>query len=345
MRIENSRAWISKPVEASFNTPQTTGTNYEAIPSTEPFFILPKVEKVNDGGRVGRNAPSHLCNTYWSHGEVSIKDDADTGVCARIVRRGMGGTVTDTLVETGVYDHEFAILPPQVGDVLPSYNITALLGEASFLLAGVMTDSFKFSQKNAERVQYEAMLVGSGKFTNPHGLTSLPDLGTTPCMDGHKVVVKYTDADGTTVINLSSLGKVVEWMLEHKNNTRRDKRRTGDPIQTVSGASAAHVRKQPRGKYETTAQIVVDFESLADWTKSIKNEQLTNLSFLIPGPAIGATSRHEFEIIVPLFSFDSPDTGDDDGDATTSINIVCLEDPVTKGTFKVRVRNNVATLV
>jgi hypothetical protein len=315
------------------------------IPTQDPIFLLPKVEKVNDGGRIGKNAPTHLCNTYWSHMEASIKDDVDTTVPARLLARALGGTVTNTLVETGVYDHEVPILLPQVGDVLPSFNIASLLGAASFLFAGVMVDGIKFSQKNAERVQYEASLVGSGKFTKPHGLTSLPELAATPCMDGHKVEVKYTDSDGTTVINLSTLGKISEWMIEHKNNIRRNKRRSGDPIQTESTGSAAHTRKQPRGKYETTAQIVVDFEDLADWTKSVVNAQLTNLKFLIPGPAIGATSRHEFELIIPLFSFDSPDTGDDDGDATTPINIICLEDPVTKGTMKARIRNTAATLV
>lgn len=345
MRTENTQIAISTACESAFNTPKSSADDFEGLPTTEPFFLLPKVEKINDGNRVGRNAPSHLCNTYWSHSEVSIKDDIDTNVPARLFRRALGGAVTTTQAAIGVYDHVFNILPPQVGDTLPSFNIVAILGASDFLLAGVMTDSIKFSQKNAERVQYEAGLVGSGKFVNPSTISPFPAMATTPCMDGYKVEVKYTDADGTTVVNLSTLGKVVEWMVEHKNNIRRDKRRTGDPVQTVSGASAAHTRKQPRGRYETAAQITVDFNDLSDWTKSVKNEQLTNLSFLIPGPAIGASHRHEFEIIVPLFSFDTPETGDDDGDATTPINIVCLEDPVTKGTLKARIRNATATLV
>jgi len=347
MRTENTQIAISTACETSFNTPKTSASDYEGLPTTEPFFLLPKVEKVNDAGRVGRNAPTHLCNTYWSHGEVSIKDDVDTNVPAKLLRRALGGASTPTTVAAGVFDHNFTILPPQLGDVLPSFNIVAILGGSDFLLSGVMTDSIKFSQKNAERVQYEANLVGSGKFTSPSAITPFPAMANTPCMDGYKVEVKYTDGDGSTVVNLSTLGKVVEWMVEHKNNIRRDKRRTGDPIQTVTNVgSAAHARKQPRGKYETAAQITVDFNDLSDWNRAIKNEQLFNLSFLIPGPQIGTTIyRHEFEIILPLFSFETPDTGDDDGDATTPINIVCLEDPVTKGTMKVRIRNATSTLV
>lgn len=345
MRTENTQIAISTLCETAFNTPRTAAIDFEGLPTTEPFFLLPKVEKVNDAGRVGRNAPTHLCNTYWSHSDVSIKDDVDTNVPAKLFRRALGGAVNSVLVTAGVYDHTFTILPPQVGDVLPSFNILAILGLSDFILAGVMTDTIKFSQKNAERVQYEASLVGSGKFVNPTGISIFPTMAATPCMDGYKVDIKYTDADNTTVINLSTLGKVSEWMVEHKNNVRRDKRRAGDPVQTVgTTGTAAYTRKQPRGKYETTAQITVDFADLSDWTKSVKNEQLYNMSFLIPGPQITPTHRHEFEIIIPVFTFDTPETADDDGDATTPINIVCLEDPVTKGTLKARIRNTVATL-
>ena len=97
-----------------------------------------------------------------------------------------------------------------------------------------MTDSIKFSQKNAERVQYEANLVGSGKFVNPTGIAPFPAMATTPCMDGFKVDIKYTDVDGSTVGQSCLARQGVEWMVEHKNNIRRDKRRTGDPVLTAS---------------------------------------------------------------------------------------------------------------
>lgn len=284
------------------------------------------------------------CATVIGRG-ISLKDDADSNVPGRLLRRALGGTVTDTLVSVGVYDHTFAILPPQIGDILPSFNILSMLGLANFLLAGVMVDKMKFSQKGSSRATHETPLVGSGKFINPSGITPLPVLTQTPCMDGFRTVIKYTDADDTTVVNLSTLGKVVEWSLEHDNKIRRNKRRTGDPIQTVDTASAAHIRKMPRGKYETKGQITVDFEDLSEWTRSIKNQKLMNLSFLMPGELIDATNRNEIELIVPSFGFDSPDTGDDEGDATLPINIYCFEDPITKGTMKARVRNSSPTLV
>lgn len=346
MRTENSVNHISKTNEGTFNTAETTNTNYEGIPTTEPFFILPKVQKVTDGARVGRNAPTHVCNEYWSPAQVSLKDDIETGVPGRLFRRALGGTPTDTVVSAGaVWDHTFAILPPQTGSILPSCNIISVLGAASFLLHGMMVDRIKFSQKAAQRGQYEADLVGSGKFTNPHGIASLPALANTQCLDGFRTTITYLDSDGLTTIDLSSLGKWIEYMVEYKNNIRTDKRRAGDPIQTVNTGSAAHVRSMPRGKSETNIQIVMDFNDLTDWQKSVKNEQLTDLKITHYGPIITGAYRHEFEIIVPLFSFDSPDTGDDEGDAATPINIIALEDPTTKGTIKGRIRNATATLL
>ena len=346
MKTETTVLHASSTTESAYNTAETTGANYEGIPTTQPFFLLPKVEKVNDGNRVGRNAPSHVCNTYWEPAQVGLQDDVETGLPARLFRRALGGAVTNTVVSAGaVWDHTFAILPPQTGTILPSFNIIAVLEAASFLLHGVMVDSIKFSQKAAERAQYEAALINGGKFTNPHGVTSLPAQPTPKCLDGFRTVHTYLDSDGTTTVDLSSLGKVVDWMVEHKNNIRTNKRRSGDPVHTVNTGDAAYVRTTPRGRYETTAQITVDFADLADWQKSVKNEELTNYKIKMVGPVITGAYRHEFEIIIPRFVFDSPDTGEDEGDATTPINLICLEDPTTKGTITGRIRNATATLV
>lgn len=348
MRLDNTRLSISTTTEASFNSEETVDAKYVDLPTTEGFYILPKIEKVANNTRVGRNAPDHLCNTYWSHPEIAIKDDIETGVPAMLSRRGLGGTDNKTTVATGVYDHEVAILPPTVGDILPSFNIAGILGAADYLLSGLMVDKLKFSQKGADRAQYEASIIGSGKFTNPSGI-DLPNQADTDCMDGYKTVVKYTDSDNVSVINLSSLGTVLEWMLEHDNKIRRNKRRLGDPTLAVGTGYGAYVRSMPRGKYETKASLTLDFNDLTYWTKSVKNEKLTNLKIMVQGPKIATVSSvdyfSEFELIIPSFGFDSPDTGEDEGDAVTPINIIPFQDPITKGTFKIRVRNLSNTLL
>lgn len=345
MRTETAQHWVSKTLESAFNTPESTGSNYIFIPTTDQFFQLPTVEKVNDANRIGRNAPSHVCSTYWSNPKYTIKDDIETNTPARLFRRALGGTVTDTLVETGVYDHEFAILSPQVGSILPFFSMVSLMDVASFLFAGCMVDRFKISQKNSERAVYEADIVGSGKFTNPHGLTGLPDIESLPCMDGFRTVVTYVD-DASATINLSTLGTLIEWMVEHKNNIRANKRRVGDTIQTVSTTgTAAHVKSMPRGKYETTISMMLDFVDLTNWTKMVQNKTFTNLKFKVVGPTVGATSRHEFEIIVPSFTFETVAPGDDQGDAAIQVNVLAFQDSVSNGTITGRIRNGVATLV
>ena len=72
---------------------------------------------------------------------------------------------------------------------------------------------------------------------------------------------------------------------------------------------------------------------------------LTNLKFTVIGPVISSTYRHEFEIIVPKFMFDSVDPGEDNGDAATPINVIPLQDPTTLGTIKARIQNATATLI
>lgn len=345
-RIDTAQNWISKTVESTYNTAESTGSNYSQVPTRNPFFVLPKLEKRSDADRAGQNAPSHLCNHYWSPGQYGFVDDVETDVPARLLRRALGGTVTDSLVASGVYSHEFAILPPQTGAILPSFGMASLLDAASFLLHGCMVERFKMSQQGDNRAQYEADIVNSGKFTNPHGLTSLPVLSTPACMDSFRTTVTYLDSDNTTTVNLGTLGTIIEWMVEHKNNIQTAKRRIGDTIQTVgSSGSGAHVRKMPRGKYQTTISMLIDFADLTYWTKSVQNEVLTNLKFTVIGPIISSTYRHEFEIIVPKFMFDSVDPGEDNGDAATPINVIPLQDPTTLGTIKARIQNGTATLV
>lgn len=347
MRVDNTRISISKTIESAFNTADLVDANYEDVPTADPFFVLPKLEKIVAPLRAGRNAPTRVSNNYWANSQVSLKDEVETGVPARLFRRGLGGSVTKTTVAAGIFDHEFAVLPPSIGDILPSFNIAAILGAADFLLAGLMVDKLKFSQKASERVMYEATLIGSGKFTTP----STIDLPTQPdpvCMDGYATIVKYVDA-GASTVNLSSLGTVIEWMVEHDNKVRGNRRRDGDPTQSSSTGTGAFVRKMPRGKYETKASITLDFDDLTYWTRANENKFLTNLSFLMKGPLIANVSGtdyfHEFEIIIPSFQFDSPDTGDDEGDASTPIGIICLEDAVTKGTIKGRMRSGVNVLL
>lgn len=344
-RLNDSQHWISKTVESTYNTAESTGSNYSFIPTVSPFYMLPVMEKVNDGNRVGRNAPSHVCSTYWSNPQYGLSDDAETDVPGRIFRRALGGAVTDTLVATGVYDHTFAILNPSSSSILPSFGMVSLLDVASFLFHGCMVDRFKLSQKGSDRAIYEADIVGSGKFTNPHGLSSLPALATTPCMDGFRTVATYVD-DTSATINLSTLGTLIEWMVEHKNNIRRDKRRVGDTIQTVSTTgTAAHVKAMPRGKYETTCSMKMDFVDLTNWTKTVQSKTFTNLKFTVTGPLIDATYRHEFEVIVPSFTFEVMTPDEDAGDMAVTVNILPFQDSVSAGTITGRVRNATATLV
>lgn len=346
MRLRDSQSWISKTLEASFNTPEPTGSNYAFIPTQNPFFMLPTAEKLNDGNRVGRNFASHLCSHYWTHPEIGVQDDVETDVPARLFRRALGGSVTDTVVLAAtVWDHTFAMLNPQIGVDLPSFSLATLLGAASYLFSGCRVDTFRVSQENSNRVQYEAGILGSGKFANPHGLTGLPGLAAPPCMDGFRTEISYVDPLAATV-NLHTLGSIVGWNVELNNNLRRNKRRPGDPVLTIGNGAAAHVRSMPLGQERTVAiNLKLDFSDLTQWTNSIENATCTNLKIKVVGPVISGVNRHEFEIIVPQFAFEVVTPDEDEGDTAQTLNIIPFQDSVSAGAITGRIRNNQATLV
>lgn len=344
MRIRDAQLWISKTLEGSFNTPESTGTNYSFVPTTSPQFLLPAPEKVNDANRAGRNAASHACNTWWTPLELPLTDDIETDVPARLMARAFGGSVTDTLVDTGVYDHTFPLLNPQTGVNLPSFSMAALLGSASWLFSGCRVNGFRMFQQGDQRVQYEANVMNSGKFTTPHGLTSLPGLGTTVCMDAYRTEVSYKDS-GSSSVALHTLGTMIEWSAGLTNNLR-PKRRIGDTALTVESGTAAYVRSMPLGQERAVdISMKLDFANLNEWKESIKNGSCTDLKFTAKGPLIDDTYRHEVEIIVPKFTFEVVTPDEDEGDAAIQINVLPFEDSVSKGAITGRVRNASATLV
>jgi hypothetical protein len=88
-------------------------------------------------------------------------------------------------------------------------------------------------------------------------------------MDAYRTVVSYLDSDNTTTVDFGTLGTVIDWSVEHKNNIKTNKRRIGDTVQTPGvGRCRCYVRRMPRGKYETTISMLIDFLNLSYWTKS-----------------------------------------------------------------------------
>ncbi len=345
-RINDVALWVSKRPETVFNTDYTLGADYLKALTAQPAFVLPQIEYVNDANKPGNGHefPTFQCETYVSHPAFTFTDDINTDYAGRLWLRALSGTVTSALLAGSANKHSNAMLPVASGRQYDSTTLISELGGATFRLAGMVVDRYRLSQTRADRPQFSVDLIGSGKFTRPHGVTSLPATATViQCLDGNNTQVFWTDTDGLqnfhgTTCSLRSV------FVEVANNSRLNDRCPGDPELTLTSGSLtttpAYVNKLTRGDRTVTAQIVIKLDStIPDWITYSVGDTLTNVTFQFRGPIITSPHRHAIHAIIPKARVTSVESGEDDGDATLTINLLGFYDTVSGGALLAEVIN------
>ena len=340
--------YVSKTLEASYNADVATGSNYAKIRSQQASFLLPQVEFLNDAGVPGNGHEfaTTWCANYLTHPAVTFTDDVNYGIAGRLALRALGGAITTAQQGgTAAYKHSANMLAVASGRQYPSFAMAAELGGATHRFAGMVVDRFSLSQNRADRPQYSVDVVGSGKFTTPHGLTSLPtSMDLAACLNGSNVSVYWTDADGTTTF--SGAGCTLRsWSVEVANNLRLNDRCPGDSTQTLTydatTTAPAYAGKLLRGSRTVTAQLVILLDqTVVPWERYVTGQELTDVTFKAQSQTLAATGYYyTINYIIPKARITSVDPTDSDGDAAITINLTGMYDSVTGGALKAEVIN------
>ena len=344
--LENAAFYLSKQPESSLNTGYTAGADFLKALSAQPFFILPQVEFVTDAGKPGNGHefPTRQCPTYVGHPAATFTDEVNVSYAGRLLLRSLGGSVT-TAQQGGsaAWKHSCVMLDALSSRQLPSTTMISLLGGASFRLDGMVVDRYRLSQNRADIPQYSVDLVGSGDFTRPHGVTSLPataDILT--CLDGNQTVISWTDTVGAQT--LTSGCQVRSSFIEVSNSTKLNDRCPGDPVVTITDGALtttpAYVQKMRHGTRTATAQIVITLDStIPDWLTYATNDVLTDVTFQYRGAIIASTFRYMLSYIMPKARITSIETGENDGDAVQTLNLTGFWDGATSTALKGEVQN------
>ena len=340
--------YFSKTREASYNAGVASGANYSKIRTTQPQFLLPQIEFVNDANRPGNGHEfaTEWCASYITQPAFSVTDDINFGIAGRLALRALGGTVTSAQQgSTTAYKHSCNMLPIASGRQLPSFSAASELGGASFKMDGMVVDSYRVSQTRADRPQYSVNVIGSGKHTTPHGLTSLPaTMDTVSCLNGNATEVYWTDSSGTTTF--SGVSCVLRsWFIDIANNSRTNDRCAGDLTQTMTYNSTttypAYVSKTLRGSRVVTAQIQILLDStIVPWERYVTGQELTNITFKAQSSSEAGTGyKYGVNFIIPKARIQSIESGDSDGDAALTINLLGMYDSISGGAVKCEVIN------
>jgi hypothetical protein len=197
------RTYLDKVRESSYNTPQTTGTNYERLVTTNAVVPIPNQEIRTDQGRAGSEFASAVCNTYWEPTTISVSGDGDFAGMGRLALRAVGGTITDATVVTSLaFSHTAPMLPGSSGLQLPSFNMIAAIESsgASYLYTGCVVDRMRLTKEAGQIAQLSFDILGSGKHRGPHAVTSLPSAPSFSCLRPYG----YVSYDNGSPINLSA---------------------------------------------------------------------------------------------------------------------------------------------
>jgi hypothetical protein len=215
----NAVLYIQKTRESSYNTPETTGSNYLRAVTDNNVVFIPNPEKRNDLGRAGSEFATGQCNTYWQPTAIAVAGEVDfNAVMARLWLRALGGTITDaTVVTAAAFSHTAPMLPGSSGLQLPSFNALADIpgSGADYLYTGLVVDRARLSQDGAGVAQCSFDLIGSGKHRSPGNVSSLPSASSFTCVKPYA----YLSYNNGGAIDLASgTCRVKSWFVELSNN-------------------------------------------------------------------------------------------------------------------------------
>jgi hypothetical protein len=303
--INDKRIYVSTPRESAYNTAIAVGASFTRIHGKAIPEMLPEAEQFTNEGDLGlaHTGPTKLCQYNWKEPTLSIAGEIDnfTSFMGRLMLRCAGGTIAITEpVSATVYLHTAS---PIAGHQLPGTSIVYSHDANSFLYAGCVVQRFKFMQEGLAQPTYEIDLIGTGKFTTPHGVTSLPTSEPSlDCVDPYNSQFIWTDSDSTTT-DFGSSDRLMGFSFEYNNNCIVGDRRMGEGTSGVTNGTLRHRGQIKRGEPSVTASVKLAAVAadIDEWTRMSKRLAFTNGTFRVRGSIASGSTRFAHEAIIPTF--------------------------------------------
>ncbi len=326
-RVE--KLYISKTREGTFNTLETTGTNYLRAVTDTPLLYFAQQEFRDDKGRNGSEFMSTRCPTYWTPPAINLATDADFDLAARLWLRAVGGTIADTeIIALLAGKHVAPMLVDADGLALPSFDCIsvndAASGDASFLFGGMVVAQATLAQEGVNQAKATFNLIGSGKHKRPHAVTSLPSAPSFPCF---RPFAFFTYDNGDAV-DLGAACQLRSWTVTLNNNvtpandrcTADSAQDPGDPSAAVTAAAAAYNSVLNHNDRTVEGQFVILLDSIAQYDDIVNSTAITDLVIGIRGNDLDpdgtpATTYEFLKIKVPTSLFKDPVNVDSQGKA------------------------------
>lgn len=354
---------ISATPESAYNSIKTSNSDtYLGMLTTARNIYIPDKEKQDDTGKVGtgREFPTEQRSGYVTVPSLEISEELNVDIAALLLRRAMGGADTvGAEIEAGLafYPHTWAILGNNtlVGRQLPSSSIVWSVGGANYMWGGVVVESFRVEQTNANVPTFTAGLVGSGIYKKISDIVSPPTFpapATQRYMLGAETQLEFNDGSNYVLTNAQRLKSFSATLT---NNHRTDDRRPGDPrITSAQPRDGHYVNRMLHGDRTVAAEMTVMLDdTMREWSDAYNDTIITSFKYRARGnflkmaasPFTESTSTQStFELTFPKCYFRSVRGADDSGDAVVTISIFPVDD-LSTGPMTAKVINNSITAI
>lgn len=159
---------LSVAPETAVNVPYSLAAEFEGVLMDAVNPPMPDFESIDDSDQVGDGSEfaKNVRNYYLQQPNFPFNGKVNCESMARILRRFLGGTVTDTLVATGVYDHAIIMQKASGGTnpgIVPQLStVPVLLGGNDMIWSSMAVDSFSITQQLAGEPRFSSQLIGTG---------------------------------------------------------------------------------------------------------------------------------------------------------------------------------------
>jgi hypothetical protein len=345
--LEDMILLFSSAPETAINTPYVLTAELKSglFSSFMPPIPRPdklKSDEIGAGNEYGvkPRAGYHLPN------DIPIGGLLNTEIAAVLAARAFGGTITNSLVATGVYDHTVALQTKAQGRIPKLSTIIPWLGGLDFIHASCAVADFGIEFGGGGIPRWSATLRNTGySFQRAGGLGTPivpPAVETYHYIHPAAVSAKYNDG---SLVDLGSLARLISGRCGISQDIEVVGL-PGDPFKTTGDRrSGAYARRIRRGKRTATPNIKAYMdETLAEWLDALNMTDITALTYLFIGDPITGTYNYEFEITYPLSTL-SVDGDTENRDAAIALSFDTDRNDASGGIASLRVRNGNALLV
>lgn len=342
----NLKLWVSRLSEnpigsaVGYNTPFILPTDFQGVYTTNRSLILPQATYINDLNKVGggNEQPTTQRIDYWTHPVLTISEEANADMMAKMLFHALGGgdTITPVSGVAGAFEHLFVMQSDAQGLQLPAFTVVGRNGFIAdapnqrgidFTMPGFVPDSFSLGQTRAETPTWSAECVGSGKFLYPSGgansiaFTNAQKPTIPNYVHGAGVNVEFTDPQGN-LVDVGVQGRVRAWNFTYNNALIRDDRRPQDPFRVPNDPSTgAFVNHLMHGVRGCTASVTVSLhENLREWIIMRDGGMIQNIRFTLIGNIIGGTTNYRVEILIPRAFISGVSAGDENDQSVLTID-------------------------